>query len=256
MKKWPAIVIGAIDAALLMVILISVVTGWRIGAPQTQTNKLITQPAQSGSDRNSSATSAARQTEGTDGNLKSESDQKATEKATEKPAQTQTEAPKASYPQSGEVSTSEGPVLSDIQGFKWDKDKGAYWSTLTSSAAKLNDFEAVQGGWKAYLLDDPSGKRTRHSVEHFANISISGSASVTKATIDWIYATATDEGGGHDDTSPDSVFNGSWSDGAFSGLGAGRLTLNNFYYESGREYGVGIYTLPDGVESIVALVRP
>ena len=39
MKKLPLIVIGTIDVVLLMVILISVVTGWRIGVPKTQSNE-------------------------------------------------------------------------------------------------------------------------------------------------------------------------------------------------------------------------
>ena len=50
------------------------------------------------------------------------------------------------------------------------------------------------------------------------------------------------------------MFNGAWSDGAFSGTGSGKLTLNNFYYDNGKEYGMGAYTWPDGVESIIALV--
>ena len=65
---------------------------------------------------------------------------------------------------------------------------------------------------------------------------------VTKAIIDWFYVTTGEEGDGHDDTAPDSVFNGAWSDGAFSGTGSGKLTLNNFYYDNGKEYGTGAYT--------------
>ena len=47
MKKWPAIVIGAVDAVLLTVILISLVTGWRIDAPKIQPDASDTQPIQS-----------------------------------------------------------------------------------------------------------------------------------------------------------------------------------------------------------------
>ncbi len=253
MKKWPAILIGAVDAVLLTVILISATTGWRIGAPKSQPSDSDAQLTLHDTESNVSGSIAVRQTEAADSDSYTEATQRATEKATEQP---ETEAPKASYPASDEVSTNEGPTLSDIQGFMWNKDKGAYWSILTSSAAKLTDFDAVKGGWKAYLLDDPSGKRTENSVERFANISLSGSASVAKANIDWIYATAGDEGDGYEDSAPDSTFNGAWSDGAFSGLGSGKLTLYHFYFESGREYGVGSYTWPDGVESIIALVRP
>ena len=80
--------------------------------------------------------------------------QKVTENVTEKPAQPQTEAPKASYPSADEIGTSEYPTLADIQGFKWSSDKGAHWSVRTSTALELTDFDAVKGGWKAYLLDD------------------------------------------------------------------------------------------------------
>ena len=234
MKKWPAIVIGAVDAVLLTVILISLVTGWRIDAPKIQPDASDTQPIQS--------TVSSEQVQKDTGKATETPAQKVTENVTEKPAQPQTEAPKASYPSADEIGTSEYPTLADIQGFKWSSDKGAHWSVRTSTALELTDCDAVKSGWKAYLLDDPAHKRTDHSAERFANIRITGSEMVTKAIIDWFYVTTGEEGDGHDDTAPDSVFNGAWSDGAFSGTGSGKLTLNNFYYDNGKEYGTGAYT--------------
>ena len=289
MKKLPLIVIGTIDVVLLMVILISVVTGWRIGVPKTQSNEsdaYQTLYESKGSDfeadpvrpsettdgnpdtqlimndlgTDDSGPASFRPNEASDNDSDTEPEQKPSEKPTEIPTETPTqiptEVPKLSYPSPDEITTEDGPSLWDVQGFLWNKNDGAYWDLLTSSAVKLTEFDAVTGGWKAYLLDDPSGKINQNSTEHFANIRISGSTLVAKTVIDWIYATSTDEGDGYDDTSPDSVFNGSWSDGAFSGLGPGKLTLSDFYYENGREYAVGTYMWPDGIESIIALTRP
>lgn len=266
MSKWPAIVIGAVDAVLLMVILISVVTGWRIGAPKLSSSEPHIKPPVSATERTVPRTEASTGEPVAETTKKPEPTEKATEKvtkkpeptekATEKPTQSQTEAHKPAYPSAKEIGTNKGPTLSDIQGFKWNKNDGAYWELLTSSAVKLTDFDAVSGGWKAYILDDPAGKRSQFSMEHFANISLSGKPSDAKATIDWIYLTLSDEGEGHDDASPNSVFSGEWSSGTFTGIGSGKLTLNDFYLQNEKEYGVGTYIWPDGVESIVALVRP
>lgn len=260
MNKWPAIVIGAVDAVLLTVILLSVVTGWRIGVPKKTTNEPPLKPTVSATEKTVPKTEALTDAPVAETTKKPEptekSTEKPTEKVTEKPTQAQTEAPKPAYPSANEISTSKGPTLSDIQGFKWNRAEGAHWEILTSSAVKLTEFDAVTGGWKAYLLDDPAGKRSQFSMEHFANISLSGKASDAKATIDWIYLTLSDEGEGHDDTSPNSVFSGEWSNGTFTGIGSGKLTLKDLYYQNGKEYGVGAYMWPDGVESIVALVRP
>ena len=262
MIKWPAIVIGAVDAVLLVVILVSVVTGWRIGAPKISSNEPHTKPPVSATERTVPRTEASTVDPVAETTKKPEPTEKVTEKpaptekSTTKPTQPQTEAPKPAYPSADKISTSQGPSLSDIRGFKWNKNDGAHWENLTASAIKLTDFDAVKGGWKAYILDDPAGKRSQSSMEHFANINISGKPSDAKTTIDWIYLTLSDEGEGHDDTSPNSVFSGEWSNGTFTGIGSGKLTLKDFYFENGKEYGVGAYIWPDGVESIVALVRP
>ena len=51
MNKWPAIVIGAVDAVLLTVILLSAVTGWRIGVPKKTTNEPPLKPTVSATEK-------------------------------------------------------------------------------------------------------------------------------------------------------------------------------------------------------------
>ena len=290
-KKIAALILGIIDFVLLIVILVSAVAkiggdsdliteGGNTQGHNTErssghniTFSLPEKPAESSPEQSSvpekPAESSAEQSSVPEKPAESSAEQSS---VPEKPAESsaeQSSVPEESsvnssetsekaYPPADEMSTDDVPTLGDIEDFRWSTENGAYWTNLSSDAVRLTDYKAIQGGWKAYLLDDPSGKQSEYSVERLANIRISGSENSALATIDWYYVFLGSEGEGYDDNSPDTEFSGTWSlaDGELAALGAGKLILGNFCYDNGHEYGTGIYMWPDGVEAVIALVRP
>lgn len=252
-KKMVVAVLGVIDVALLVVIMVSMLTGWRISSPQTASTVSVATSSPTQSATVSKAFTEAP--EPTEASTEAPTKAQAKTPATEQPA---TEAPKPKYPSPDKLSTDAYPTLGDVQNFKWDKNNGPYWKGISDKAVALTELSAVKGGWMTYILDDPAGKRNKYSVEHFANIKISGSDSSAKLTVDWFYTFLGEEGEGHDDNTPDSEFVGTWtkSDGKLTATGAGKITLSGFCYDNGREYGTGTMMLPDGTEAIIALVRP
>lgn len=243
MKKIIIIILAALSVILLGVIIVSLATGWRIGGAKTASKPPVQEETTTKKEETTSKkeeeTSSKKETE-------TEEDTKETEKTTQK-----TELPSAD-----KYSTSDLPSLGDVVGFRWNAVDGGSWENLSGEALRLNDFSAIKGGWKAYILDDPAGVFSEYSVERFANISISGSTDEPEVLVDWSYVVFGDTGEGMDDAMGDSVYKGTWDDGTIDAYGAGRIVLYDFYYDDGKEYAVGAVMWPDGVDGAIALVRP
>lgn len=236
MKKIIIIILAVLSVILLGVIIVSAATGWRIGSEVKIAAKPVVQEETAAKQEETSAKKE----------LETEEETKETETMTQKPE----------YPSADEFSTADIPSLGDVSDFRWNAVDGGSWANLSGEALRLNDFDAVKGGWKAYILDDPAGVFSEYSIERFANIVISGSASEPEVLVDWVYVVFGDTGEGQDDSMSDSVYDGTWDGGLLDAYGAGRIVLYNFYYENGREYAVGSIMWPDGVDGAIALVRP
>ena len=150
-----------------------------------------------------------------------------------------------------DFSTSENIGLADINLITADLLQG----NIPDGVQKLTDFNEVTGGWKAYMKTDPDNQ-FGSMMEHYLNVSISGSAVSSKLTFQWNYSFINAAGQGYDDNSPDSTFVGAWQDGGIEAIGPGRVNMTDFYYESGREYAVGSMMWPDGVPAAIVLIRP
>ena len=146
-------------------------------------------------------------------------------------------------------STSETPTLADFQWVTND----IYNGMLPDDLELLTDFEELRGGWKCYLIDEAAYDTM---MERLLNVFIGGTPEETDVTFDWFYAhnNALDEG--YDEDDPPTVFSGSWEDGEISALGPGRVTLTDFWFDEGYEYGIGTFMWPDGVVATVLLARP
>lgn len=147
--------------------------------------------------------------------------------------------------------TDDTPTLADFQWLTYDVAHGG----RPSNAEWLTDFEEVRGGWKCYLIDDPDGEYGT-MMEFLLNAYIDGTADAADVTFDWYYAYDGSQDQGYEDNASDSSFSGSWTNGILSGVGSGRITLTDFWYADGHEYGMGILMWQDGATSLVALARP
>ena len=268
MKKIVLIFMGVIDAILLSIIIISLSVGWRIGKPSDpgslpveskhtdmtrDVNEVMSEKPEESNTEPETETEDVKEPEteaaGTDKNPETETLPETAE-ATKTPSE-------PSYPSAVDLSTNGVPEQEVIyDGFRWNREDGPFWENLAPDAIKLTDFEAVRGGWKAYILDDPGMDVSDYTIEHYLNIDVSGNASSAVVTLDWSYTFNWDEGAKAEDGSPDTVFSGDWSEGALEAYGAGMILLKDFYFDGATEYAVGTLTWPDGVDAIIAVVRP
>ncbi len=72
----------------------------------------------------------------------------------------------------------------------------------------------------------------------------------------WIYVHDTSTDQGYDDNTPDSFYYGPFENGSLKALGAGSVTITDFYYLDGKEYAVGTMTWADSIPAAIFLVRP
>ena len=222
-KKIAAIILGVLDAVLLIVIIISVSTGWRIRRDA---------PVQSEEDQSDTAS------------LPFLSDSSAPPVVSDEPSVRE-------IPDANSISTSEYPVVGDIVSF--DIHHG--WTGFSPDSVYIPEAYLVIGGWKAYFVIDPDQKMGQ-AIEKFANVNISFAQSGMTVTVDWYRTFNGDLTKGTPDNAPDSSFSGEWSSGMIDAVGSGRIILGEFCYDHGREYAAGRMIWPDGTESVIGLIRP
>ncbi len=155
------------------------------------------------------------------------------------------------YRDPAKYTTSETAALSDTQWITYDILHG----TPPSGVERLDEFEEVTGGWKAYIISDPENQFDA-AMEMFLNVQIDGTADNAVLDFDWDYNYIWSLGEGAEDNNPDSVFSGSFEGGEISALGEGSVQMSCFYYANGHEYGIGTIMWPDGITGEVMLMRP
>lgn len=236
-KKIIAIILGVLDLALLVIIVLSFTTGLWSEPPKGTASKPGTQVV--------------------DGKEKETKEKETKEKETKEKETSGSKEEKETSPPviadlpPEEFSTNAEATLADFQWASYEILHGI----LPSGIEMLDHPEEVRGGWKAYIIDDPYGEYGS-LMEYLANIYINADENAAEVTIDWDYAHngAVDEG--YTDTSPDSVYSGGWAAGRISANGSGSILLTDFWYQGGKEYAFGMISWPDTMTSAVFMVRP
>ena len=147
--------------------------------------------------------------------------------------------------------TTEPATLAD---FVW-VTPDIYHGMLPEGIESLKEFEEIKGGWKLYIIDEPSGI-DYSTMERLCRCSFEEDKKGQVISINWDYVhnNATDEG--YEENTPDSIYYGSWETGTFEGIGPGKVTVTDFWIEDGHEYAVGQLFWPDGIHGSMFLVRP
>ena len=147
--------------------------------------------------------------------------------------------------------TFEPATLADFNWVTYDIAHGI----LPTGMDRLESFEEIEGGWKLYIIDEPSGENST-TMERLCRCAFGVDANGRCIGIRWdyIHNYHTDEG--WDDKTSDSFFYGPWDNGVFSGIGPGSITITDFWHANNHEYAVGRMTWPDGVPAVIFLVRP
>ena len=141
-------------------------------------------------------------------------------------------------------STSEHPTISDFKWMTGETDKG----NAPAGAARITDFGAVMGGWKAYMYGG--------NLERLLNVNIDAVQSGAQVTLDWYYIRDNKQDKAFEDTTANSTFTGKFDGGMLDATGPGRITLTAFWEQDGRQYATGSFMWPSGETEIIALVRP
>lgn len=150
------------------------------------------------------------------------------------------------------LSTEERPDLGD---FLWYVE-GVQYEGIPEGAEEITDFASLLGGWKGLFLLDPDNEMDAFSYQ-FLNIRVEGSAASTRLVFDWYSIFFGSDGSTADEMdTPDGIMVGSLSEEGIYATGAGNITITDVYFLNGRQYALGAYVLPDGVEGLVAMVRP
>ena len=127
------------------------------------------------------------------------------------------------------------------------------WLYITGDAETITDYSKLCGGWIAVMITDPDGE----TITDFMNITISGTASKAKITMNWAQRYFHNGGLTVDDSGNSSEFSGSFSGGTAEALGPGKITITDFVYDygTGKEYATGVFIWPDGVKGYIGLTR-
>ena len=163
---------------------------------------------------------------------------------------TAAETVKRSY-NANDYTTSES---SKLQDFLW-VTKDIYNGSLPAGIDRLNSFDELLGGWKAWIIDEPNGQNGT-VMERLCQVNFGKDAGGSGMTITWVYVhnTKTDEG--YTDYTSPTTFYGEMQNGRFHGLGIGSIDMTDFYVLNGHEYAVGTLHWPDNARGKVFLARP
>ncbi len=151
-----------------------------------------------------------------------------------------------------DLSTSERPELDD---FMWYLEE-VFYDGVPAGAAAINQFGYAAGGWKGLIVYDPEDDSGGNAADFF-NATISGAADEVTLTLDWYLMIISGEEDIIDETDmEDTVFEGKWAKGGLKASGPSIIHLTQFYALEGREFAIGTVDIPDGVPTVIALVRP
>lgn len=154
-------------------------------------------------------------------------------------------------PAAADYDTSERPIISEFIWYTSNMDA----AVPPEGATALATFAAVQGGWKAYIYQDPVSEQG-HATDELLSARIGGSEASATLTLDWYWTRDVSTGTSRENTSPDSEYSGAWTPNGLEVLGMGGVKITDFWLRDGHEYAVGTISWPDATHGRIALVRP
>ncbi|MBQ3328374.1 MAG: zinc ribbon domain-containing protein [Eggerthellaceae bacterium] len=241
------IVLVAVGAAILVAAFALYVVPLFIPHPYDP-NSHVALTSSSSSSASGSSTSSTSSSEGSSGSSSSSSNGSASSSASasssSSSASSSSSTSGGSPTATGSYSTDERPTINDFKWMTGETDKG----NAPAGVARITDFGAVMGGWKAYMYGG--------NLERLLNVSIDAGQSGAQVTLDWYYIRDNKQDKVFEDTTPSSSFTGSFDGGMLDATGSGRITLTAFWEKDGHQYATGSFIWPSGETDTIALVRP
>ena len=175
-----------------------------------------------------------------------------TEAVTEMSAEDQKNALLA---EAANLSTAERP---NIAQFFWYTE-GVRWDGIPAGIENISQRELLEGDWMMYMVTDPYYKANSYSERYLnANIHLEDDGSSVVIVLDWW--TMTYEGGTVDEAQyGDEKFTGSYDVSnrmVTQSSSYNSLILTDYWKRGRNQFITGTFAWNDGVEGLVALVRP
>ncbi len=262
MKKIIAVTVGILDAALLVVIIVSLATGWRFNSlpsnvKNTHLSNIVSDNASINKSEPNENISRVFESEIpveiiSDIQSQSESGITDTFLQSDNDYSQGANGTGISVPDGSYFSTNKNASVEDDGGFSWRNG----FMDMSPDAVRIDDFSAITGGWKAHLITDPENRDDSY-FDDYMNISISGTKQSANVAFAWHtrYLPSVDQYIDVSDTV--TTFFGSFLDGRITALdtGMGKVEFTDFWFDNGKEYATGIYTWSDGVVGYIGLSR-
>ena len=128
------------------------------------------------------------------------------------------------------------------------------WTGFSYEVRLISDFSQLTGGWKAVVVSNP--ETPSGSIVYYLNMDISGSEDAVTVVLDWDSWKLSSTGDLIGDPSTDSVYSGKWNSNSIYAEGMGSISIYDFYYDRGAQYGLATVFWPDNSYGVMAFVRP
>lgn len=242
-SKLPVILIGVGAVILVAAFALYVVPRFIFHPVDPNEHTALTSDSSQSSSTSASASSEGASSASSSDAVSTESSASASASSSASSASSEATPPSSSAASPTNYSTYERPVIGD---FKW-LDGEAMKGNVPAGAQRIVDLGALTGSWKGYVVGS--------NMEWLANPYIDIGQSGVIFAIDWYYLRNA-SGDVIEDTTPSSMFEGTFDGGMLDATGSGRVTIAAFWEKDGHQYGVGSYILPSGETTTIALVRP
>ena len=157
------------------------------------------------------------------------------------------------YEEAMKLSTNARPSFDE---FEWCFGQNGLVYMQPEGTESITDPLGFSGGWKAMVIYNPSNIAGTF-IRELDNVNIGIYGESVDFTIDW-YLMSVDIGETtNEESMPDTMFIGEYSDGGFRAFN-GQRTVNmvSFWREGESQYAIGTLTTEDGLPAYIALKRP
>ena len=155
------------------------------------------------------------------------------------------------YPDLSEYSIREEPFTMD--DFSWYENEFKY-NGFYNDDVFIYDPAVLAGDWKGYIKYDPDNSQGQRG-DFLFYADISENAGQMDLVIDWYWTHYYAQDDGHYDDGT-TVYTGSFQGEEYHAEGYGTIIIRRFFQRGDMLYGVGMIETPDGLRSILCLVRP
>ena len=129
------------------------------------------------------------------------------------------------------------------------------WTTLSSSAQRMTDYESVLGFWKAVMITDPENETEEGTSYDYFNVEIYGMAEDAGVIINWNRRVIKKTGEEPEVRGGRAGLTGTFKNGSLTAENSNIIEITDFWSDGNQEYAVGKFTWTNGSTGYLGLVR-